>query len=427
MLEFHNVSKVYCNDIDKERRAALREIFWKSGRGAHLRRGEILAIDNISFAVEKGRPFLILGSAGSGKTAIARLACGLSQPSNGVVKIEGTARLVDFKGISATPFMSLKHYIQLLAMSYGADRKDAPSLYNRIIGMELFKDCTNLTVKRMPPELVKKLNFYLGLFIDADLFVFDETFSFESFNREPFYRKRLDEIIKSCAVLIFSDSIENSFHSLIQDAMLLDQGKPVYYGNFQDMVTSYNSLSEIETTNSGARAGPLDSATGNKIGKILSVKLTDANGDGLKQCVDAEGRKGIPSTEAVYINILVNVLKGAVDIRCGVDIYMKSIHVFGGRQSFIHIDDPGTYESQMKIPANLLASNSYSVTVGVIMYFNSIKYKLAFRDCLNFRVAVPVGAGDIKSPYPDSAIKNAMVSPQLEWKFTGIANQEIQK
>ncbi|MEW6457374.1 MAG: ABC transporter ATP-binding protein [Acidobacteriota bacterium] len=51
--------------------------------------GDFLAVDNISFNVEKGEIFGFLGPNGAGKSTLIRMLCGLLEPSNGTAKVGG--------------------------------------------------------------------------------------------------------------------------------------------------------------------------------------------------------------------------------------------------------------------------------------------------------------------------------------------------
>jgi len=51
--------------------------------------GETLAVDDVSFAVEKGHLVVLLGPSGCGKSTLLRLIAGLDDPASGAIEIEG--------------------------------------------------------------------------------------------------------------------------------------------------------------------------------------------------------------------------------------------------------------------------------------------------------------------------------------------------
>jgi oligopeptide transport system ATP-binding protein len=52
--------------------------------------GHVVAVDNVSFSVDRGESLAIVGESGSGKTTIARILVGLTRADAGTVEIAGT-------------------------------------------------------------------------------------------------------------------------------------------------------------------------------------------------------------------------------------------------------------------------------------------------------------------------------------------------
>jgi peptide/nickel transport system ATP-binding protein len=51
--------------------------------------GEVRAVDNVSFSIEKGKVYGLAGESGSGKSTIARMIMGLTRPTSGDILLDG--------------------------------------------------------------------------------------------------------------------------------------------------------------------------------------------------------------------------------------------------------------------------------------------------------------------------------------------------
>ncbi|MBU4426190.1 MAG: ABC transporter ATP-binding protein, partial [Proteobacteria bacterium] len=79
--------------------------------------GNILAVDNVSLAIEKGEFFSLLGPSGCGKTTILRMISGFEKPSKGEIYIGGESMAdrppfkrptnLVFQNLSLFPHMSV--------------------------------------------------------------------------------------------------------------------------------------------------------------------------------------------------------------------------------------------------------------------------------------------------------------------------------
>src|SRR5437899_12239328 len=54
-----------------------------------LRRGQVLAVDHVSFEAQPGEIFGLLGPNGAGKTTIMRVLCTVLRPSGGSARLAG--------------------------------------------------------------------------------------------------------------------------------------------------------------------------------------------------------------------------------------------------------------------------------------------------------------------------------------------------
>jgi len=68
--------------------AGLTKLFpVRNGFGRKI--GDVRAVDDVSFSIEKGKVYGLAGESGSGKSTIARMIMGLAKPTSGDIRLDG--------------------------------------------------------------------------------------------------------------------------------------------------------------------------------------------------------------------------------------------------------------------------------------------------------------------------------------------------
>lgn len=97
--------------------------------------GSICALDNVSFEVEKGELFGLIGPDGAGKTTLFRILTTLLVPDSGTATVEGLDAIKDYKRIrsivgympgrfSLYQDLSVEENLEFFASIFGVDVKD---------------------------------------------------------------------------------------------------------------------------------------------------------------------------------------------------------------------------------------------------------------------------------------------------------------
>ena len=73
------------------------------------------AVDNVSFAIERGKTYALVGESGSGKSTIARIAVGLLGPSSGQILIDG--HNLNDRGLSQAEHRRIRQRLQMVFQS----------------------------------------------------------------------------------------------------------------------------------------------------------------------------------------------------------------------------------------------------------------------------------------------------------------------
>jgi ABC-2 type transport system ATP-binding protein len=147
--------------------------------------GHFVAVDNISFEVEKGEIFGFLGANGAGKTTAMRMLCGLSKPTSG----KGTVAGFDIekqpeKVKSSIGYMSQKfalyedlkvwENLRLYAGIYGVPRGQIDAKIDLLLQQLGFEDEKNTLVKALPLGWKQKLAFSAAIFHEPKIVFLDE-------------------------------------------------------------------------------------------------------------------------------------------------------------------------------------------------------------------------------------------------------------
>jgi peptide/nickel transport system ATP-binding protein len=101
-----------------------------------LGKDTLKAVDDVSFAVEKGRTFGLVGESGSGKTTIAKMVVGILAPDSGEVKIAGDRDIVFQDPFSSlNPRMKVRDIVGEPLLVRGVNRIDRQKLVKDVLSM----------------------------------------------------------------------------------------------------------------------------------------------------------------------------------------------------------------------------------------------------------------------------------------------------
>ncbi|MGD1054137.1 MAG: ABC transporter ATP-binding protein, partial [Candidatus Dormibacteria bacterium] len=149
-------------------------------RGLVKRYGDVVAVDGLSFAVEKGEVFGMLGPNGAGKTTTLEIIEGLRTPDAGSVDVLGTDVLahpgtvkerigVQLQATALPPFTKVREAVELFAALYRRSRPVREVIEEFNLGEKADTYTDKLSGGQM-----QRLSIALALINDPDLVFLDE-------------------------------------------------------------------------------------------------------------------------------------------------------------------------------------------------------------------------------------------------------------
>ncbi len=243
-IVFRNVSKVDLRDIRITKLRTFYSILFGLKKNGHME-GEYL-IRDLSFTLKEGETLLVVGGENSGKETLARLICGLSQPTTGVVRVEGTVRWVVSTPVGSNPLMSVEEYLRLLLMLCGEDADRVETTKEEILRDCNLKEFNATKLFDVPDWMLKKLVYYTMITVDADVFVFEHTRRFDDPEFASMCMKRIDHIMQNRTVVVLKRSIgelDSLMARYVDKVLVLEDGCSRFFGSFED--TTEKSFDEM--------------------------------------------------------------------------------------------------------------------------------------------------------------------------------------
>lgn len=208
-----------------------------------------IAVNDISFIVEEGRIFGLLGRNGSGKSTIFRTILNIFKPDSGEVLYNGKKinhAITDKIGYlpeegslipSYTVLEQFIYYGILKSMSEDEVKKQA------VYWLERFNilDYANRKIKELSKGNRQKIQFIIAVLHNPDLLILDEPFSgLDPVSVEEFKKMVLEQKEKG-KVIIFSSHRMEHVEQLCDDILLMDKGKEILKGNLKEIKAKYGN------------------------------------------------------------------------------------------------------------------------------------------------------------------------------------------
>jgi ABC-type polysaccharide/polyol phosphate transport system ATPase subunit len=226
---------------------------------------ELHALRSVSFEVERGEFFGIVGRNGSGKSTLLKILASIYGADGGRVRMAG--RLAPFieLGVGFNPELTARENVELNGVMMGLTRRDARSRLGAVLEFAELEEFVDLKIKNYSSGMLVRLAFSVMIQSDAEILLIDEVLavgdaSFQQKCADVFY-----EIRDSDRTVVFVTHDMNAVEQYCHRAMLLHDGNIKAIGESGEVARSYLRLN-FEQAPSGADAD---------MGGVADITLAD--------------------------------------------------------------------------------------------------------------------------------------------------------
>ncbi len=280
-----NVDKTF--RVPEERTHTLKE------RVLHPRRRTgheaFRAVQDISFAVERGEFFGIVGRNGSGKSTLLKCLAGIYALDRGDIWISGRLSTFIELGVGFNADLAAKDNVVMNGIMMGLSPREARARYDRVIDFAELGEFQELKLKNYSSGMHVRLAFSVAIQVDADVLLIDEVLAVGD---AAFQQKCFDvfnEMRDSGKTIVFVTHDMGAVNRFCHRAMLLERGVCKLIGDPSQVADEYLEL------NFG-RGSPVttrerSTGVGDGHARILETWLEDEHGE--RQHAVIQGRRTI--------------------------------------------------------------------------------------------------------------------------------------
>jgi lipopolysaccharide transport system ATP-binding protein len=366
-INVESISKKYI--LGKKKESSLRSTLSSVLKRSKTENLDFWALENISFAIEKGDMVGIIGKNGAGKSTLLKILSQITKPSSGKIKINGRVASLLEVGTGFHPELTGRENIFLNGTILGMTRKEVKDKFDEIVSFSGVEKFIDTPVKNYSSGMYVRLAFAVAAHLDPEILIIDEVLAVGDVEFQKKCIGKMKDVANSGRTVLFVSHNIAAIKALCNKGMLLHKGELLYNGDIDATINAYHQISTVSQAPSDILSWK------NEFIEVLSFKIKANQGEtiSVSSGIDFEivfKNKSLNSTIDTTFE-LVNIEE--------VIVFHRGTYIDQEKGSKL-----GLYKVQGNIPANLINTGTYSFNV--IFGQNSTYLLLLCKEIVTFDV-----------------------------------------
>lgn len=253
------------------------------------RYGDHIAVDHLSFTVDKGQILGFLGPNGAGKSTTMNIITGYISATEGSVKINGLDVFEEPEEVKKMigylpeipplyPDMTVKEYLNFVADIKKVDRSKRKRMIENIMESTMIKSMENRLIKHLSKGYRQRVGLAQAIMGYPPLIILDEP----TVGLDPKQIIEIRDLIKKLAqnhTVILSSHIMQEVSAVCDTVLIIDKGKMVLIDKTENLSNRLGATGCVKLTVKGNRNKVLE--TIRKINKITSFDENESEANGV--------------------------------------------------------------------------------------------------------------------------------------------------
>jgi len=201
---------------------------------------EVVALDDVSFRVERGEAFGVIGHNGAGKSTLLRVMARTLRPDAGRVVVNGRVSTLLQLGVGFNGQLSGDRNIYLGGLAAGLKRSEIDAVYDDIVEYSGLGDAIHRPVKTYSSGMFARLAFSVSMHIDPDIILLDEVLAVGDADFKSRSFETMKEMLERSGTIVLVSHSVKQIARFCDRALWLDHGHAMSVGPARDVVKAYN-------------------------------------------------------------------------------------------------------------------------------------------------------------------------------------------
>ncbi len=203
---------------------------------------EFWALRDLSFEIEKGESFGIVGRNGSGKSTLLQIITGTLFPTEGNLVVNGRIAALLELGSGFNPEFTGRENVYLNGMLVGLSKREIDERFDDIAAFADIGAHLEQPVKTYSSGMLVRLAFAVQVQLTPDILIVDEALAVGDALFQKRCYQRMEQLTSDGVTLLFVSHDQETVRTLTKKSILLNSGKIVDYGSSSDVLISYRKL-----------------------------------------------------------------------------------------------------------------------------------------------------------------------------------------
>jgi lipopolysaccharide transport system ATP-binding protein len=201
----------------------------------------IEALSDVSFTVDKGEAFGIIGSNGSGKSTLLQIVAGILRPSSGEIEVHGRLSALLELGSGFSPEFTGRQNVFLNASILGLTQEETAAKLETIEAFAGIGEFIDQPIRTYSSGMVLRLAFAVVAHVDPEVLIVDEALAVGDIAFRQRCMRRIHDLRAQGVTILFVSHDTGDVKALCKHCLWLDKGRTRMLGPADEVIGKYLS------------------------------------------------------------------------------------------------------------------------------------------------------------------------------------------